>query len=228
MIKKIEHFWKGLSNDKTQISCLPPEQYGDRFFNFVEGITLSSEEAHRDARRRDEEAMHAANRQTSMEQAHGGSSHRKSSNSGIPPMPTHLPPAPPAAPRSPEAKETIDMAQKEARRTEMEGASEKVVPDRTLKTIVPHSERDSMAHEPVLPIVEEQGESNSRDDSDMRPATPAKDTAPAPSRAPPPTPPKTGSHLKPDSADSGYAGGSKLRTKVSRESLNKNLPPLPT
>ncbi len=48
MIKKIEHFWKGLSHDRTQISALPPEQYGDRFYNFVEGITMSAEEARRE------------------------------------------------------------------------------------------------------------------------------------------------------------------------------------
>lgn len=58
MIKKIEHFWKGLSHDKTQISALPPTQYGERFFKFVEDVTLSPEEA----RRRDEaeEAARAA------------------------------------------------------------------------------------------------------------------------------------------------------------------------
>ena len=46
MIKKIEHFWKGLTNDKTQISALPPDLYGDRFYNFIEGNTMSTEEAH--------------------------------------------------------------------------------------------------------------------------------------------------------------------------------------
>src|SRR5690606_40138893 len=52
MIKQIEHFWKGLTNDRTQISALPPEQYGDRFYNFVEGVTMSAEEVHREAQRR--------------------------------------------------------------------------------------------------------------------------------------------------------------------------------
>lgn len=45
MIKKIEHFWKGLSSDRSQISALPPQQYGDRFFNFVSGVTKSPEAA---------------------------------------------------------------------------------------------------------------------------------------------------------------------------------------
>ncbi|KAJ5692152.1 hypothetical protein N7462_001575 [Penicillium macrosclerotiorum] len=47
MVKKIENFFKGLSNDRTQISPIPPESYGDRFINFVKGITMSKEEAER-------------------------------------------------------------------------------------------------------------------------------------------------------------------------------------
>ena len=84
MIKKIEHFWKGLSHDRTQISALPPEQYGDRFYNFVEGITMSAEEARREAQRRDREAVEAA------EAPHRSSTQR---HHGIPPMPDHQPPA---------------------------------------------------------------------------------------------------------------------------------------
>ncbi|EEP75695.1 phosphatidylinositol-4-phosphate 5-kinase its3 [Uncinocarpus reesii 1704] len=48
MIKKMEHFWKGLSHNKTQISPIPPVAYGDRFINFVSLITKSKEEVERD------------------------------------------------------------------------------------------------------------------------------------------------------------------------------------
>jgi 1-phosphatidylinositol-4-phosphate 5-kinase len=47
MVKKIENFFKGLSHDRTQISPIPPENYGDRFVKFVKGITMSKEEAER-------------------------------------------------------------------------------------------------------------------------------------------------------------------------------------
>ncbi|KAJ5114657.1 hypothetical protein NUU61_000416 [Penicillium alfredii] len=53
MTKKIENFFKGLSNDRTQISPIPPEGYGDRFINFIKGITMSKEEVER---RRDSHA----------------------------------------------------------------------------------------------------------------------------------------------------------------------------
>ncbi|CAG7949038.1 unnamed protein product [Penicillium nalgiovense] len=45
--KKLENFFKGLSHDRTQISPIPPESYGERFINFIKGITMSREEAER-------------------------------------------------------------------------------------------------------------------------------------------------------------------------------------
>ncbi|KAG5659376.1 hypothetical protein KAF25_000578 [Fusarium avenaceum] len=225
IIKKLEHFWKGLSSDKTQISALPPDQYGDRFYHFIEGVTMSTEEAHREAERRHQEMIEA---QRSEKRVASWSS-RKSSQA-VPPMPSHIPPPPP---QSPEAQETIDRANKEAERSERHGHTEAEVPDRVLST----STRDSMQHEPILPVVQEAGE-NGRDDNDDRPLAPLKDLNKSlpPTRAPPPTPPKSG-YVGPGSADSGYAGfsnstahpnnGATQGNRVSIDSLNKELPPLP-
>lgn len=44
----MEHFWRGLSHPKDQVSAIPPEGYGERFFNFISGIVKSPEEAARD------------------------------------------------------------------------------------------------------------------------------------------------------------------------------------
>ncbi|RDW86134.1 1-phosphatidylinositol-4-phosphate 5-kinase [Aspergillus mulundensis] len=46
-VKRVEHFFKGLTHDRTQISPIPPEGYGDRFVNFIRRITMSEEEAQR-------------------------------------------------------------------------------------------------------------------------------------------------------------------------------------
>ncbi|KAH7322754.1 hypothetical protein B0I35DRAFT_187054 [Stachybotrys elegans] len=221
MIKKIEHFWKGLSSDRTQISALPPDQYGDRFYNFVEGITMSPEAARREAQLRDQELQAQI-----LEKSSRQNSWRRTQD--IPPMPSHQPPVPPPTSRSPEARETVAHAAAEARRTEMEGASEKHVPDRTLYTGTVHSDARDPQQDSLLPVVQEVGEQ-----SDARPRTPAKGRILPPTRAPPPTPPT----MKPESADSGYAGAEngtvsrdnsfKLRHRISRESLNKDLPPLP-
>jgi 1-phosphatidylinositol-4-phosphate 5-kinase len=47
MVKKAENFWKGLSHNRAQISPIPPEAYGERFIHFIEGITMSKDEAER-------------------------------------------------------------------------------------------------------------------------------------------------------------------------------------
>ncbi|KAM0345408.1 hypothetical protein ACHAPU_006571 [Fusarium lateritium] len=224
IIKKIEHFWKGLSSDKTQISALPPDQYGDRFYHFIEGVTMSTEEAHREAERRHQEMIEAQRSEKRV-----ASWNSRKSSQAVPPMPSHVPPPPP---RSPEAQETIDRANREAERSERHGYTESQVPDRVLST----GTRDSMQHEPILPVVQEAGE-NGRDDNEARPPAPLKDLNKSlpPNRAPPPTPPKSG-YVGPGSADSGYAGlsngtalnhGATQGNRVSIDSLNKELPPLP-
>jgi hypothetical protein len=50
-VKRVENFWKGLRDKRDQISPVPPQQYGDRFLNFVTGITMTKEEADRRRRR---------------------------------------------------------------------------------------------------------------------------------------------------------------------------------
>ncbi|KAJ7708277.1 hypothetical protein B0H17DRAFT_1274047 [Mycena rosella] len=37
-VKKLEHFWKGLSADRHKISPVEPGEYGDRFFAFMKAI----------------------------------------------------------------------------------------------------------------------------------------------------------------------------------------------
>jgi len=97
IIKKIEHFWKGLYGDRTQISALPPHQYGERFINFIEGVTMSHEEAAREALEKERVAAEAAAAGMSDAEAQrvGSWGRRKSTTAYIPPAPTHLPPPPP-------------------------------------------------------------------------------------------------------------------------------------
>lgn len=186
---------------------------------------MSTEEAHREAERRHQEMIEAQRSEKRV-----ASWNSRKSSQAVPPMPSHIPPPPP---RSPEAQETIDRANKEAERSERHGYTEAEVPERVLST----GTRDSMQHEPILPVVQEAGE-NGRDDNDNRPLAPLKDLNKSlpPSRAPPPTPPKSG-YVGSGSADSGYAGfsngtahpnhGATQGNRVSIDSLNKELPPLP-
>lgn len=137
MIKKIEHFWKGLSHDRTQISALPPEQYGDRFLNFMEGITISREEAEFQAQEKERLAAEAAAEKEKQRVPSWTSVSRRSTSNSIPSAPTHQPPPPPSrspGARSPEAEETMRRAEQVASKSEKHGHTEQGVPDRTLRT----------------------------------------------------------------------------------------------
>ncbi|UPX19498.1 1-phosphatidylinositol-4-phosphate 5-kinase [Ascochyta rabiei] len=48
LIKRMEHFIKGLANTESQISAIPPERYGDRFVKFITGVTKTKEAADRE------------------------------------------------------------------------------------------------------------------------------------------------------------------------------------
>ncbi|KAK1672150.1 phosphatidylinositol-4-phosphate 5-kinase [Colletotrichum godetiae] len=214
MIKKIEHFWKGLTSDKTKISALPPEQYGDRFYNFVEGITMSPKRRlrRRFGRTRSRSRPPRLRRDSALlvgvRVCAGGRGR------------TIFPRCPTTGLRQPRL--ALQCHPKHARPSsepnkmpegsERHGASELNVPDVVLSTTKMNERRESGGQgAPILPVVEEAGEASdgaaSRDGDDYRPATPAKpgmesrfaglrDYAP-------PTPPK-GHHLKPESQDSGY------------------------
>lgn len=221
MIKKIEHFWKGLTNDRTQISALPPTPYGDRFYNFIEGNTMSAEEAQRERARKQEQEVTQG-----LEASLKPTRNSQSKSGDIPPMPDHLPPSPPPNPRSPEARRTVEMAEAEAHRTERKGDPESQVPDRILRAAMANQDkRDSLGHEHILPVVQEAGE-------ESRPKTPAKDKSLPPIEAPPPIPPKYAGATNAIGSDTGHRGKangiSMEQPRVSRESLrNKTLPPLP-
>lgn len=59
MVKKVEHFWKGLKKPKDKISAIPPEGYGDRFLNFIRKAVKSPEEAEREREQREREQAEA-------------------------------------------------------------------------------------------------------------------------------------------------------------------------
>lgn len=256
-IKKIEHFWKGLSHESSQISALPPEEYGDRFIQFMSGITISAEEAQRD----EEERQAAAARMAAAEtEEPGRSSPEKTSHAGWPPAPSYLPPAPPPmrSTKSTEPNSIIEKAKQKAFKTELKGASEEDVPERIISTTAATS--GSMATKSsghaVLPIVEEAGEAGSVGSPNLgekeapRPyaVRPMGDQG-TPNRTGftnlgpngiggkgPPTPPKT-SYLDPEELvggrkRSGSGSGTSIRSqgmgkRISRESLDKALPRLP-
>ncbi|KAK8088417.1 Phosphatidylinositol 4-phosphate 5-kinase its3 [Apiospora hydei] len=260
MIKKIEHFWKGLTSDRTQISALPPEEYGERFIKFMEGVTMSSEEAERDALDR-ENAIRLAEAEAEEEQIGHNLPHP---HSAPPAAPGYLPPAPPGlrSPRSPEPNPTLEKASRKAFKKEKDVAKEQDVPDRKISTASPlgsNAQGKGNSHT-VLPVVEETAEAGSvsgrsreeQHTSAGRPFTPSAMDTPSVTRPDgftdlgphgiggrgPPTPPKS-SYLNTSGgggygrkrSGSGASGASSIgsipRGRLSKDSLDKALPPLP-
>jgi 1-phosphatidylinositol-4-phosphate 5-kinase len=241
-----------LSNDGNLISALPPEQYGDRFYHFIEGITMSHEVAIREAQMKEQAAAQSVAEKERVS-SWNSSLRRRSAANVIPPIPNYLPPPPPTL-KSPEAGATAEKASQEAYRTDKECTREEDIPERTIASIrLASDRRESIMqpgpHESILPVVEEAAEGAStggrsgrsqEDEMDGRPVTPmkmAQGRIAVVNRQGPPTPPK-GGYLKPESQDSGYGclgNGSTvsrdnsliIKSRVSRESLNKDLPPLP-
>ncbi|KAK1783271.1 hypothetical protein QBC45DRAFT_316813 [Copromyces sp. CBS 386.78] len=196
IIKKLENFWKGkLSGDRKnskQISALPPQEYGERFINFISGITMSCEEAIREAQERDREMQAEAALADQKQQRVGSWSSARNGRSSTtaPPLPSHQSPPLPSGVQSPETEATMQRAEREAYKT---GVSEEDIPSKTLRTTLsPGSieRRDNIASQAsILPVVEEAAEgrsssehyvrnsrvSNLSGDSEYRPLTPAKD-----------------------------------------------------
>lgn len=171
-IKRAEHFWKGLSSDSSQISPIPPEGYGDRFVKFISGITMTKEEQERQAQSGDIlDGSVDTHRQTSF------------------PISRHS------------TDKVMEKAEKQAHRTEKEGATEDPKRDRTLSTVrSPSVERAGGGGGATLPVVEEDGEAASRDDSihNGKKGGSVPDGVPSTDEQPPPTPSKEGMRLTSD------------------------------
>lgn len=129
-IKRAEHLWKGMSNNKSQISPIPPEDYGDRFVKFITGLTKTKEQAERESRSTDQmDGSIHTDRQ-------GSFSYSRHSTDKV-----------------------IQKAEKQAQKTEKQGAPEDKTRDRTLT-----AEKTAGA---TLPVVEEDGEAGGREDASI-------------------------------------------------------------
>ncbi|TVY37644.1 Phosphatidylinositol 4-phosphate 5-kinase [Lachnellula subtilissima] len=223
-VKKLEHFWKGLSHDKRLISPVRPEPYGDRFIEFIEGITKSPEEVAREASQLS--VPHTNSNPISNRNTSSLDSTRRSGNHHM-----HR-----TSPNNP----TIQRNSNDALKGEKHGEDEADRPDPRTIGIVrsPSAERTNGMQGQTLPVVEELGEASStggrsahsqdRDSNgDIRPMTPAKLTA----DGRPMTPAKLTADGRPVTPAKDYSpigNGYGLRKQVSRQSLDKVLPPLPT
>lgn len=119
-----------MSHNKAQISPIPPESYGDRFIKFITRITMSREEVER-------EKQNAERATSSLDpQLRSGRGITRSSTD-----------------------KAMDKAEKQAHRTELDGVSEREIPDRTLRST--SADRSNGPTGATLPVVDEAGEAGS-------------------------------------------------------------------
>ncbi|KAF2685743.1 SAICAR synthase-like protein [Lentithecium fluviatile CBS 122367] len=179
LIKRMEHFIKGLSNEKTQISAVPPEGYGDRFVKFISGVTKTREAAERE---KAEETAHAIN-DPLLTGINVTRTERDSTD------------------------RVLQKAEGQAERSRRRGASEDDVPHREMRPVrSPSAERGELGT--TLPVVEEAiesastgGRSGRSTETSLQPAPPLKEedrhrearTSDQSHGHPPPTPPKDSS-----------------------------------
>lgn len=206
---------EGLNHDKKLISPIRPEPYGERFIQFIEGITKTPEEVTREAQDASRpSAPHANSNPVSNRNTTSLDSERRRSGS------THLQ-------RTGMNNATIQRNENEALKGEKKGEDEHDRPEpRTIGVVrSPSAERTNGLQGQTLPVVEEMGEASStggrsghsreRDSNgDRRPLTPPKDNA-------------DGRPLTPAKDLSPNNSGHGMRRPLSRQSLDKDLPPLP-
>ncbi|EXJ78106.1 1-phosphatidylinositol-4-phosphate 5-kinase [Capronia epimyces CBS 606.96] len=148
-IKRVEHFWKGLSAPSAQISPVPPQAYAERFLNFITGITMTPEEVER---------------RGTLESYRTGEHAQTSSVENLGQFTTASPddygqqqePAEKVPPLSPNVEKTMRKAQKQAdKATPAEKGrrkSEEEKPERILRTL------EEPKTSTLLPVVSEAGE----------------------------------------------------------------------
>lgn len=198
--------------DKKQISPIRPEPYGDRFIEFIEGVTKSPEEAQREKENAPLPAVPNNNSNTfsNRNTASTESPRRQSGSQNM---------------RSSASNTIVQRNENDAMKGESRGERESDRPDpRTIMAVrSPSAERTNGIQGQTLPVVEEMGEASSsggrstrsreRDENEARPLTPAKDNVDERPRTP--------------AKDYSPIGQDSLRTPISRSSLDKDLPPLP-
>lgn len=153
-VKRVEHFWKGLSNNRHQISPIPPHPYGERFLNFMTGITMTNEEAVRRAEQHGQDEETEVNAHNNLHHHHIPHSKTLDDEANRPVE------VPPHSPRDEaDVERTLYAAQKSTDRQTSDkgrGQTEEEKPDRTILT---HTNEARMST--TLPIVQEARENSS-------------------------------------------------------------------
>ena len=209
-----------MGGHESQISPIPPERYGDRFFKFICGITMSRERAENERNQQLSQTLREATGVQSPSEIGGTINDSRLGGVNMQPDASN-----------PEGTDKVmEQAMREVDRGMRHGASEVGVPDRS---ITAYRDLEHAVDGSTLPVIGEAAENasnTSRTPSRMTPTPkpshenitdrkPSLRSASMPSdgvgEIPPPTPPKTNSTLEPN------------ETSLRRESWGGGPPPTP-
>lgn len=152
MIKRFEHFWKGLSSPESQISAIPPERYGDRFIKFISGITKTRERAEAEKEQQLDQGNPRVNQ--AISNIEGTLDDPKLTGVNILKNKDQNPAG---------TDKVMRKAEKQAEKSRLRGASEDDIPDRAIGAVrSPHAENDNMITLPVIGEAAENGSPSSR------------------------------------------------------------------
>ncbi|KAI4742619.1 SAICAR synthase-like protein [Aureobasidium sp. EXF-12298] len=151
MIKRFEHFWKGLSSPESQISAIPPERYGDRFIRFISGITKTRERAEAE---KEQDCEHGNDRlNLAIHNIEGTLDDPKLSGCNILRSPDQNPAG---------TDKVMRKAEKQAEKSRHR-INEDDIPDRAIGAVrSPHAENENMITLPVIGEAAENGSPASR------------------------------------------------------------------
>ncbi len=209
LIKRMEHFIKGIANTESQISAIPPERYGDRFIKFISGVTKTKEAADREKM---EEAANNLN-ELSLDGVNANALQRSSTD------------------------RVMEKAEHQADRSRRQGHGEENVPTLHMRAVrSPSAERGEIGT--TLPVVEEAGESSSvgghsnRSASDAHAASTSNNSASSPPQltgAPYLGPPRLESRARSTSRERDHSQGRPPPTppKDSGTASSDGRPPTP-
>jgi 1-phosphatidylinositol-4-phosphate 5-kinase len=244
LIKRMEHFIKGIANTESQISAIPPERYGDRFIKFISGVTKTKEAADREKMEEatndlNELSLDGINRSSTdrvIEKAEHQADRSRRQGHGEENVPNlHM-----RAVRSPSAERgeigtTLPVVEEAGESSSVGGHSNRSASDAAHAITTSNNEASPpppLTGAPYLgpPRLESRARSTSRerDHSQGRPPpTPPKDSGTASSDGRPPTPAKDAEYMPNRHSGPPTPPKEDKRGTIPRSSLDKDLPRTP-
>ncbi|KAF1946670.1 SAICAR synthase-like protein [Clathrospora elynae] len=232
LVKRMEHFIKGIANTESQISAIPPERYGDRFIKFISGVTKTTEAANREKL---EQATNAVNdlsldgtlSRSSTDRVMARAEHQADRSRQHGHTEQDVPTKHIRTVRSPSAERVLPVVEEAGESSSVGGHSNRSASDGHVPPSPPPPPQMGALHLGP-PQLQSRSRSRERDQMHNRPPpTPPKDSGTASSDGRPPTPAKDDSYMSNRHSGPPTPPKEMRGRSLQRVSLDKELPRTP-